>query len=150
MESTIELMKMTGNELRQICDLCKKQLSKDDLKDIFKISRGTLYNYFDLEEKGVPIEIDEIIDKHPILRDAKNKVIRKVETSPSINNMNEGSDIAKVLTDTIQVLREVLVKSDKQLDLIMENNKHIREEAELYRRMVMDGYDLGLLKWNKK
>lgn len=149
MESNFELMRMTGTELRQICDLSKKQLSKDDLKDLFGISRGTLYNYFDLEEKPVPIDIEEIVDKNPILRYWKNIVIKKTETSPAVNHMNEGSDIAKLLTDTIQVLREVLIKSDKQNEILVDNNKHIREEAELYRRILNDGYDAGLLQWNK-
>jgi hypothetical protein len=150
METSIELMRMTGNELRQICDLSKKELNKDELKDLFGISRGTLYNYFDLEEKPVPFEIEEAVDKHPILREAKNKVIRKMETSPSINSLSEGTDIAKLLTDTIQVLRDVLVKSDKHLDALVDSNNHIREEAALYRRMVEDGYDSGLLQWAKK
>lgn len=150
METSIELMRMTGNEFLKICNLVKEDLSREALQGIFEVSHGTLHNYLKLKEKPIPVEIEEKIDKHPILRDAKNMVIRKTETSPTVNSVNEGSDLAKMLTDTIQLMRDLLVKGDKQNEILIKNNEHIRQEAELYRKMVMDGYDSGLLQWSKK
>ena len=148
MESTgVKIIRMTGAELRRIQDasgLTQLEFAEKKLK----VSRTQLNRLFDLQE--IPEGVEARIDTDKELGHLKNTLLNKAPSVPDTG----GSEVVKYLTDTMQLLKDVLVKGEKQsevlqkmADTLIDSNQHIREEAIMYRRMFADAYDSGLLKW---
>lgn len=141
---------MTGDEFKRIYKISGKK-APDFAKMLethmgVKIERHNLYTQFDRRNKPIDKEYEEAVKKLPELAQHQLLVVNDQQSSPQ----SEGSEVVRILTETISVMKEVLLKGEKMSAAILDDNRHIKEEALLYRKMLTDGYEAGLLQWKGK
>lgn len=140
--SKVELLGMTGPELQMVCSI--SGIDMKDIPGILGISYGTMYNYFK-RQKQIPEEVEAKIDGHPDLAKAKNQVIKRPETG--LQTKQEGNEVVKLLSDTIQVMRDLLVKSERRDESITKAIDALSDDNATLRKLVNAGIDSGALQW---
>lgn len=137
---------MTGDELKRIYKI--SGLKSEEFASKLGLEKHQLYTQFGRQAKKIDREIEEKLKEVSELAQHQLILVKQQNSSSEAKSEDSGPQVVKFLTDTIQVLKDVLVKGEKQSEAIIESNKHIREEAAMYRRMLLDGYEAGLLQWN--
>lgn len=147
---------MTGDELKRIWRLSElKQpqfCERVGLRELHE-----LQTQFSRRNKPIDQKIEDAVNNDPELAVHKLVIVKGQELSlekKPPREEREPDDVVKILTDTLQVMRDVLIKADQRADItdksiiaLTASNEHIIEEANLYKRIVSDGYDKGLLQW---
>ncbi len=140
---------MTGDELHTIYKL--SNLTQEEFAAMIgKESRQQLITQFNRKNQKVDDDVEKKVKATPELAQHRMMIVSKQNEVD--RQTNEGGEVVRFLTDTIQVLKDVLVKGEKQtavmqkaVDSLVDSNKHIIEEAQTYRKILMDGYEAGPL-----
>jgi hypothetical protein len=149
----VHYYKMTGDELKRIYKI--SELKSDEFASKLRIERHQLYTKFSRGTKMIDRVVEDAVKNDSDLAKHQLLVIKQQNLSPE-QQQSEPNDVVKLLSDTIQVMRDLLVKGEKRDNLIdkaisalTDDNRHIKAEAENYRRMFADAYDAGLIQWAK-
>ncbi len=145
--SNYQILRMTGNEFKDICDLSR--IEKTELYELFFISKGTYHNYVNLGDLPIPRnkdknkDIETIIDKHPVLAEAKNKVIKSHESKEVQKSEGDGFSAMKLLHDTMSLLRESVKTNSEAILSIRDMFNEVKEDAKMHREIIRDQVSKG-------
>lgn len=148
----VHYQQMTGDELKLIYK--GSGMKSADFAKRLGLEQHQLYTQFSRQAKPIDKEIADRVAADSDLANQKLFVVSKQKNLPGEDD--RGGSVVHLLSETLQVLKEVIKKNEKKdnqittlIATVTDSNKHIREEAALSRKMISGAYDQGLLRWVK-
>jgi UTP:GlnB (protein PII) uridylyltransferase len=130
---------MTGDELKRIYKM--SGLKADDFAARLKMERHQLYTQFGRQSKPIDLEIETALKNDPAL--AKEQFLSEVQ-----QNLPAGpGPTVELLAKSLDMINETLVMIKNSLNIIADDNRFIKEDAEIYRSIVKSGIDQGAIKF---
>lgn len=138
---------MTGDELYKVYNV--SGLTPEEFAVRVGVSRAKLYTQF--KQKEVDLDVQLKIKGDPELTAKRTLIELNEKNSEQLpDQMPKYYPGQDMLAKTLEMINDTLTILKRDNDTLIENNKHIREEANFLRGIMQDGYNQGLLMWNPK
>lgn len=142
----INYYKMSGDELKRIYKI--SGLKSEDFAAKLKLVKHQLYTQFSRGSKAIDREVEDELKANPEL--AKHQGILEVEPINSpIEQINSGPS-AELHAKVIDMLRETLTLIKDQSATIADDNRVIKEHAEIFSNLVKQGVEDGIIVFKKQ